>query len=312
MNGDGRKDILISSFSGVPQWVENTESGWGESADVLDQNGDAVVIGDFWNHDTDEWDETDRSGTKGHCTSVAAVDWDGDGDMDLLLGDYDKAGRLHVRLNEGSAKETRFAIKNFPIKVGQELVSIEGGVGAPRVADWNGDGLFDILVGAIRGGVYLLQNTGAKGSPKFDELATLIEPLPGDSGAKKVKRVQMKDGQPIGPGSSFHIEPVDYDGDGDLDLLVGARSEWLTAAIKKPTKESKQQVAKLKEQMDAAWDTFRDYKATAETKEEEKELAKTRKYRELLAEYHRIRRERYALTKDPTKLGDLIWLFRRK
>ncbi len=312
MNGDGRKDILISSFSGVPQWVENTESGWGESTDVLDKNGDAVVIADFWNHDTDEWDETDRAGTKGHCTSVAAVDWDGDGDMDLLLGDYDKAGRLHVRLNEGSAKETQFATKNFPIKVGKELVSIKGGVGAPRVVDWNGDGLFDILVGAIRGGVYLLQNTGTKGSPKFDELATLIEPLPGDSGAKQVKRVQMKDGQPIGPGSSFHIEPVDYDGDGDLDLLVGGRSEWLTAPIKKPTKESKEQVAQLTKQMEAAWDTFRDYKATAKTKEAEKELAATKKYRELLGEYHRIRRERYALTKDPTKLGDLIWLFRRK
>jgi len=312
MNGDGRKDILISSFSGVPQWVENTESGWGESTDVLDQNGDAVVIADFWNNDTEEWDETDRSGSKGQCTSVAAVDWDDDGDLDLLLGDYDREGRLYVRLNEGSATETRFATTNFPINVGSEKVSIEGGVGAPRVVDWNGDGMFDILVGSIRGGVYLLQNTGDKGSPKFDQLATLIEPLPGASGGKQVKRVEVKDGQPVGPGSSFHIEPVDYDGDGDLDLLVGARSEWLTAPIKEPTKEDIEHAEQLKEQMDDAWAKFREHKATAKTKEEEKELATTEKYRELLSEYQRIRSERYKLTRDPTELGDRIWLFRRK
>ncbi len=311
MNGDGRKDILISSFSGVPQWVESMESGWGEPADVLDQEGDAVVISDFWNRDTDEWDETDRSGTKGHCSSVAAVDWDDDGDIDLLLGEY-KEGQLHVRLNEGSAKETRFATTNFPIKVGQDLVSFEGGVGAPRVVDWNGDGLFDIVVGTIRGGVFLLQNTGVKGSPKFEQLATLIEPLPGASGAKQAKRVEFKNGKPIGPGSSFHIEPVDYDGDGDLDLLVGARSEWLTAPITEPTEEELEQIALLKEQMDAAWDKFREYKATAETKEEQKELATTEKYRDLLGEYRRLRSERYKLTRDPTELGDLVWLFRRK
>ncbi len=315
MNADGKKDILIGSFSGVPQWIERTNDGWKEPTEVLDKNGDAVLISKFWNHETEEWDETDRSGTTGHCTSVAAVDWDGDGDTDLVLGAVDlvaKKGEMFVRLNEGNAKESRFSTKNQPIKVGGDTVNIEGGIAAPRIVDWNGDGLFDIVIGTIHGGVVLLENTGDKQQPAFDEIQTLVEPLSGKASSKVVKQVESKDGGPIGPGSSFHIEPVDYDGDGDLDLLVGARSKWFTDPDKEPTQAELDRAVKLRSESSDAYDQATKLKNAGATEEERDEIRSTEKYRKLIRKYHDLRTQALNLSRKPTETSDFIWLYRQK
>jgi hypothetical protein len=312
MNGDGRKDILIGSFCGVPQWIENTPNGWrSESAGVVDKNGDFVLISKFWNFETEEWDETDRSGTQGHCSSVAAVDWDSDGDMDLLMGGY-RFGGLFVRLNEGTAKDPKFATTNTRVNVGDKPVEIKNGIGAPRIVDWNGDGKFDIVIGAISGGVFLMQNSGTDSVPKFDQMTTLIKPLPGEAHAKLPKRVEAKDGQPIGPGSSFHVEPVDYDGDGDLDLLVGACGQWVVGQANHDSPEHKQQVAKLQKEVDSALAKFSKLKASAKTEAEKEELADTDEYHDSFDEYRQLRMKLGKLKRIPTDRGDHIWLFRRK
>lgn len=311
MNGDGLEDVLIGSFSGVPQWIVRTEEGFGESTAVLDKNGDAVVISEFWNFETEDWDESETSGARGHCSSVAAVDWDDDGDMDLLLGGYRK-GNLFLRLNDGSATETKFASTSQPVKVGGEPIAFEGGMGAPRVVDWDGDGLFDVLIGTIYGEVVLLRNLGSKGAPAFSEMTTLVELLPGKAGSKKIKRVAAKNGSPVAPGSSFHIETVDYDGDGDLDLLVGGRSEWLTGPVKMPTAEDLKHKEELTAEAEAAWAAFREYKGSVTGEEAVKKLSATEKYRTLLARHRALRAEAHAVTADPIERGDFVWLFRQK
>ena len=311
LNGDGLKDILTASFNGAPQWLENTKDGYKEATSVLGKDGDIVMLSKYWDYETEDWAESERTGTNGLCSSVAAVDWDHDGDMDLLLGDYWDGG-LYLCLNEGSATEMKFASTNQVIKVGGEPVAFAGGMGAPRVVDWDGDGLFDIAIGTIRGKVVLLRNAGSQGKPDFPEMTTLVEALPGPSGSKQVKRVLAEDGSPIGPGSSFHIELVDYDADGDLDLLVGGRSEWLTGPEKETTEEDLKRVAELKEQQAEAWTAFKEYKNTAKDDEAAKEIKNTDKYKTLLKKYHSLRKEAYAMTADPVELGDFVWLFRQK
>lgn len=314
INGDGLQDILIGSFSGVPQWIIRTKDGYGESTAVLDMNDVPVMISEFWDFETEEWSESDKTNTAGHCSSVAAVDWDDDGDMDLLLGGY-RNGGLFLRLNEGSETETKFASTNQIVKVGDKPIRFEGGMGAPRVADWDGDGLFDILIGTIRGEVALLPNAGTKGKPLFSKMTTLVEALPGKSGSKQIKRVPTaKDGSPVGPGSSYHIEVVDYDNDGDLDLLIGGRSEWLTGPLKVPTEEDLETVKKLKEGSAAAYSKFAELKKAAKAAGEV-ELEKfeaSEESRALLAKYRSLRSEAIAISSDPIERGDFVWLFRRK
>ncbi|MBN1345512.1 MAG: VCBS repeat-containing protein [Phycisphaerae bacterium] len=77
-----------------------------------------------------------------------------------------------------------------------------------EVADWNGDGLFDLIVGSARGGVVWYPNRGRLGYPSFP-----------------VSRlVKTADGLPLDVGWSAAPRAVDWDADGRIDLLTGA--EW--------------------------------------------------------------------------------------
>ena len=56
------------------------------------------------------------------------------------------------------------------------------------------------MIGTIFGEVVLLRNAGSQGAPSFPEMTTLVELLPGDAGAKQIKRVPFEDGAPVAPG----------------------------------------------------------------------------------------------------------------
>ncbi len=78
IDADGYNDILVGSFEGVPYLIRGSEEGFSEPQQIKDATEETVVIADFWNHEEDKWDKTDRAESKGHCTSVEAVDWDDD------------------------------------------------------------------------------------------------------------------------------------------------------------------------------------------------------------------------------------------
>ena len=73
IDADGHMDILAGSFSGVPQLIKGSKTGFHDPANMMDSSGETVLIADFWNDETNEWDKTDRAKSEGHCTSVAAV-----------------------------------------------------------------------------------------------------------------------------------------------------------------------------------------------------------------------------------------------
>jgi hypothetical protein len=217
LNGDGQLDILAGSFSGAPQWLEGSEDGYLPAKPVMDSTGVEVRISAFWNKETAAWDDYKDAESSGHCTSSYAMDWDGDGDLDLLLGGYYK-GHMFVRINTGSNEAPSYAKTNFEVQAGGEPLVVPSGLASPSVVDWDGDGKLDLLCGGSKGGVYFYRNVATGPGTEYTEA---VELLPGG-----VQRSLPGGAYVNGPHRSFHIQPWDYDGDGDMDLLIGGISNW--------------------------------------------------------------------------------------
>ncbi len=217
-NADGHIDIVTGTFDGSPHIALGTKDGFEEPTHILDDKGKRILLGQYWDHDEASWTNLDQP----QCTSAIAFDWDDDGDYDLLLGEYGKDGGLHLNRNEGKPGAPIFPTSKEQIQAGNGPIKLEGGVTTPRLVDWNRDGLMDLVIGSFGnsytanppGGVYLYLNVGAKGAPEFAAAKALIAPT------KTEGHVQTR------PNVGLYADPVDVDGDGDLDLIVGGYSIW--------------------------------------------------------------------------------------
>ncbi len=87
-------------------------------------------------------------------------DIDGDGDLDILVGE--KTGQIALILNQGSPESPSWILKDqayFRIDVGSNSV--------PRLVDIDSDGDLDLLVGNFAGRVISYLNKGTKTEPVF-------------------------------------------------------------------------------------------------------------------------------------------------
>jgi hypothetical protein len=247
-DGDKKLDIVCGIFDGSPHLVRGTAKGWGQPEQIVDRSGDRIVFNQFWNFDTKKWESTTRHDSKsvsgsGHLTSAIAFDLDGDGDLDLLLGDH-STGHVYSRTNQGTAAKPEFTTVNELVLADGKPIDVPGTVATLRLVDWNADGLLDLAAGSMGdayeddegGGVWVFLNNGSAQSPKFAAPITLLER------SKKGKQ------EPTRPDSGLYMDFGDPDGDGDLDMLVGGYSHWTPKPIEL-TAEQKQRVEVLRREI---------------------------------------------------------------
>ena len=169
----------------------------------------------------------------GRASTVAAADWDGDGKVDLVIGNID--GGVFLSTNEGTAQSpafrnaTRLFGKANSSNATGKPVTAEGGDAGPCLADWDGDGKLDLLLGSGSGKVYWYRNVGSGGKPELDEPRPLVTEASGEfknaSGFDSPKTCGMRSKPAV----------ADWNGDGKPDLLVGDFS-FLTAGGRQPAR----------------------------------------------------------------------------
>ncbi len=156
--------------------------------------------GRYWNPESKK--HTSGKGPGGRAYSAFPIDWDADGDFDLLVG-TDK-GRMFLRINEGTKRQPAFAEKLVDTRI-----QVPGGYAMPVAADWDGDGRWDLVSGSQDGAIFWFRNVGKPGEPKFEASRQLVN---GSDGAEDK------------PARRTQVDVADFDGDGDMDLLAGDMS----------------------------------------------------------------------------------------
>ena len=146
------------------------------------------------------------------------VDWDGDGDLDMLIGSF--MGEVYLRMNVGDRTRPKFASESILVEAADGPIKVAGHA-HPVVADWDHDGLWDLVVGSADGSVGWYRNIGSADAPKFGAYQVLIQA----ASENKFLEQQLMPGEMPRPGPRAQICVVDYNGDSLLDLLVGDYSD---------------------------------------------------------------------------------------
>jgi hypothetical protein len=153
----------------------------------------------------------DRAGKKlniGHASAISLVDWDGDKDLDLFVGNID--GGIYFIPNEGNSTKPAFGTP-IQVKSDSQPIKAADGDAGPTVVDWDGDGKLDLLVGSGAGDVLLFKNIGEPGRLKFGSPIKLLSAMVRGFKPANAQRSCTR----------AKVTVADWNGDGLNDLIVG-------------------------------------------------------------------------------------------
>ena len=127
----------------------------------------------------------------------AMGDLDDDGDLDMLVGTWNKGVALYM--NEGSGQEPNFVLADTTL-----VKLTRGSNSTPALTDVDGDGDLDLFIGESSGQLNFYRNVGTPQAPSFELVSDNFLEI--DAGRRSFPTF------------------ADMDGDGDEDLLLGRES----------------------------------------------------------------------------------------
>ena len=175
LDSDGDLDLVVGNLEGNITYAKNTGSKTSPAFTLIDTLF-AGVTGDY-----------------SYAPSFADID--GDGAQDMIVGMY--SGHILYYKNTGNAASPQFQFSSSQLDTMRF-----GAFCSPVLADMDGDGLVDLVVGKGTGKLSYFRNTGTKNAFSFSLVTDYLDS--------------------IAVGQNAQPFFVDYDGDGDLDLFIGS------------------------------------------------------------------------------------------
>jgi hypothetical protein len=154
LDGDALPDLVLGSWRDRVQWWRNT----GTRAEPKWVMADSALV----------------TITRGSNTTPALGDLDGDGLLDLVIGEA--SGGINLYRNTGTGTMPKFDLVSDTF---QSIKLVRRS--APVLADVDRDGKLDMLIGSGDGTLELWRGTGARGEIKFERDASF--PLKGHANA---------------------------------------------------------------------------------------------------------------------------------
>ncbi len=198
--GRGALDLIIGLYGGevviIPNRGSAASPSFQQPAKVESQLLATTQTGHLW----------------GNLFSPVALDWNGDRQTDLLLGEGSySANSVHLLLNSGSGSSPKFTDEQrYYLAYGNGREHLH-----PAVADMNGDGKNDLVVSDREGNISLYLNKASDWKPGDQLEFTSVISLGGSASQKNL----------------ISLAAGDYNGDGKIDLLFGKTNGRFAAAL---------------------------------------------------------------------------------